>query len=276
MLNAQEALKRAQESTASAHRGVGGVASDRIWGGEGLSNTKARASTTAAFDSSGDGSSTSGAKQQDLKKGLGAGEKSHGEGGRGERKSDEALMGTQDDEEEEGGAAAALAAAAAAAVEAAAAEAAAARSELERRVYDAAGDGDVATLEDLLSDEKRKARANNELDIDERDQHQREGEEEGGQRLRKGESFVLMPSDDVPHDTNTTTASTSSAAAPGRVSIGLANCTPYEARRTPLHAAAHRHQPEAVELLLAWGARVDQKDFAERTPLAAAMRTAGF
>jgi hypothetical protein len=56
----------------------------------------------------------------------------------------------------------------------------------------------------------------------------------------------------------------------------IVNCTPYSAKRSPLHAAAHRHQPDAVRLLLQWGADVNLMDFVGRTALSAAMRDLAF
>jgi hypothetical protein len=167
------------------------------------------------------------------------------------------------------------------------AEAKAIRLELERSVYDLAGEGSVEGLVALLRREADfKGKPSSGLVVASCSRDGGGSGTSGSGELGEPSSLSLLSmasSAEATADNSTTTAGrnsmdTDNKPTPAAIEAvaKLVNCTPYASRRTPLHAAAHRLQPKAVKLLLAWGAAVDQKDYMERTPLAAAMRDLGF
>jgi len=54
------------------------------------------------------------------------------------------------------------------------------------------------------------------------------------------------------------------------------NCTPYTARRSPLHNSSFKGQANVASLLLTWGADVNQRDHLGRTPLMACVCSRAF
>ena len=61
----------------------------------------------------------------------------------------------------------------------------------------------------------------------------------------------------------------------GPLALGV-NAAPYTAKRSALHSAAFHANKGVARMLVAAGAEVDFRDYAGRTPLAAALRELAF